>query len=86
MSDREQMMRDVQMQHLALEDVILYLDSHPADRDALNYFSNIRTKNDEAMSAFESKYGTLTSDRAGGAGRWNWVDGPWPWENDGGMF
>jgi len=82
MNDRERMMRNVQMYHLALEDTILFLDSHPEDRDALSYFGEVREKNNEAMSAFESKYGPLTSDRAPAADRWTWVDGPWPWEND----
>ena len=40
-----------------------------------------RTKNDELTKQYEERFGPLTSD-SGSENNWEWVTGPWPWENE----
>lgn len=63
----------------ALDDAVLYLDSHPTDREAINYFQYARKLNQEAVKAYEASYGPLMADHVTGD-CWNWIDNPWPWE------
>lgn len=63
----------------ALDDTVLYLDTHPADQGALNYYRYIKNANEEAIRNYEMAYGPLMYTQVT-ADTWNWLDGPWPWE------
>lgn len=63
----------------ALDDVGLYLDTHPADRDAMNYYRYAQKLNQEAIRAYEEVHGPLMMNRVT-ADKWNWIQDPWPWE------
>ena len=65
-------------------ELVLYLDTHPADIHALRHFEFYRNKHDELTREYERRYGPLTAEAASGSetGRWNWIDGPWPWERE----
>lgn len=63
----------------ALDDVCLYLDTHPSDRDAMNYYHYVQKLNQDAIQAYQRVHGQLLiTDVA--ADQWNWVNNPWPWE------
>ncbi len=66
----------------ALDEVTLYLDTHPSDNQAIEYYQYVKRMNQEAMAAYEKVYGPLMINQVIGNG-WNWVNNPWPWE--GGM-
>ncbi len=66
----------------AVDDILLYLDTHPTDRQAMEYYRYVRQANKEAVEAYERTYGPLMANQVD-AVTWNWIDGPWPWE--GGM-
>lgn len=63
----------------ALDDVTLYLDTHPTDCDAMNYYKYAKKLNMDAVQAFEAVYGPLMINRET-ADSWTWVDNPWPWD------
>lgn len=65
-----------------IDDILLYLDTHPGDRSALAYYQNAREANRQAVAAYEKAYGPLMVTQVEG-NVWNWIDSPWPWE--GGM-
>lgn len=64
----------------AVDDVVLYLDTHPCDQNALAYFQEADAKRQEAMAAYSAKYGPLMIDEVGCTDQWTWQQGPWPWE------
>ena len=63
----------------ALDEVTLYLDTHPSDNQAIEYYQYVKRMNQEAMAAYEKVYGPLMINQVIGNG-WNWVNNPWPWE------
>lgn len=65
-----------------IDDILLYLDTHPGDCNALAYYQNAQEANRRAVTAYEQAYGPLMVTQADG-NSWNWINSPWPWE--GGM-
>ena len=79
MSDRENLLRNVQIADFALVEAGLYLDTHPTDQNALEYYRSYQKELEKATAAYQAAYGPLTA-RANEGSRWKWVDGPAPWE------
>lgn len=77
---RESLLRKVQMYAFAAHECALYLDCHPNNRQALEKFNEWTKKKNDAVAEYESIYGPLTVDAAGGNG-WHWIHGKWPWQN-----
>ena len=61
-------------------DVALYLDTHPEDEEAMNYFNHYAEMRRKALQAYENHYGPLTIDTAMPSGTWCWATQKWPWE------
>ena len=81
MSDREKMMKKVQMYSFVLDEVGLFLDTHPEDKAALAYYKKNQELCREAKRQYEAKYGPLMAETYEGfQNKWTWVDEPWPWE------
>lgn len=83
MNDREKALRMVQMYKFTLVEANLFLDTHPDDQQALNYFKENKRLYEKVKQDFVSKYGPLqVSDVKDNADMWDWINGPWPWEGD----
>lgn len=83
MCDNENLlMRKVYETGFALDEITLYLDTHPTEQQAMEYYRYAKQANQEAVSAYEQAYGPLMSNQVN-ANSWSWVNNPWPWE--GGM-
>lgn len=80
MSEREKLLRQYQEADFALFDATLYLDTHPTDKRALEYFDQYQKLSQEAREAFTRKFGALQSDQVNTGNRFSWVENPWPWE------
>ena len=66
--------------HFAISELGLYLDTHPSDMEALELFNQYVEQYGEAMQNYEQKHGALNQMAAGMHGRYDWLDGPWPWD------
>lgn len=68
--------------HMMLEDLQLYLNTHPTDRDAIakrNVYANqYKMLKDE----FNKNFGMISQDDSFSKYPWQWIDEPWPWECD----
>lgn len=65
----------------AKEDLNLYLDVYPNDRDMINLFNQYRIETDKLLEEYESKYGPIFVDSAANSKvPWAWNNEPWPWE------
>ena len=86
MTDRQRMLRNVQMHDFAKLETQLYLDGHPHEENALQYFGEQAQKAAQAREAFEKKFGPLTchmpTDGNGNSMGWTWMQDPWPWEKE----
>ena len=81
-NDRESLMRSLMQANFILDDMKLYLDTHPEDEEGLKVFENARMQRDECLMEYEAKFGPITADSASTNGRWDWIDKPWPWQNE----
>ena len=63
----------------AVDEILLFLDTHPTDRQAMEYYRYARQANKEAVEAYERVYGPLMVPQVN-APYWNWIESPWPWE------
>lgn len=78
--NRKELMRNLQMIGLVLQDVNLYLDTHPTDKAALNYFNKYSILYAKYRNEYEMNYGPLTVEGTRDTIAWTWIDEPWPWQ------
>lgn len=80
MTDREMLLKRLQVCDFALNDAALFLDVNPEDEKALAYYRRYQALRKDALDAYTSKYGPVSRNDYDGGPRWNWVDTPWPWQ------
>ena len=80
MNEQKKLFRMIQDVSFAVYEAVLYLDGHPSNRQALEYYNKYNSKLAELTDIYESKYGPLTFKGNGCTDKWKWVDTPWPWE------
>ncbi len=78
--NREEMLRKVQEADFILYDVSLFLDTHPDNQTALEFFQKYQRIYTEAVAEYESIYGPLVAFDADTQQGWSWTQSPWPWE------
>lgn len=95
MSDRNTLLQKINEVSFAVNDITLYLDTHPTDAEALAYFQQAMKERKQALQEYESKYEPLIIDCVDteqnnqtefmtcypGEQHWTWGDGPIPWDN-----
>lgn len=79
---RRKLLNELKSYDFILTELNLYLDSHPNDKNALQMHCEA-SKNAEALrNQYSSCYGPLTASSSDNTECWQWIKGPWPWEND----
>ena len=73
---------DLEALSFAMDEVRLFLDTHPTNTCALKAYQELHTQRDAAVKAYEAAVGPVDFYSAGGTNAWNWVQGPWPWETE----
>lgn len=63
-------------------DASLYLDTHPEDTEALEYFHHFNKARQQALHEYAVRFGPLTLNGAQADDTWKWATQPWPWEED----
>lgn len=66
----------------SLDDMILYLDTHPSDREAIDYYHKLRKEYTELTKMFTMNYGPLKAKDVRNENYFSWVNRPMPWEGD----
>lgn len=81
MSDKQKLIRKIEMYSLALTDINLYLDSHPECPNGLEYYRKQKKLYNEAVDEYESTYGPMNiMGLKSNAKTWEWATTPFPWE------
>ena len=78
--NKEKLMREIQEVGFALVDLNLFLDSHPDDKLALDFFEDMQIKYAQLQADYEMEFGPLTAFDTNTEQGWTWVQSPWPWE------
>jgi spore coat protein JB len=82
MSDRTKLANRIKAVDFALYELVLYLDAYPCDQRALSYYAKYKKMAEMLKVEYNQKYGPLTAFENGDPHRWQWVEGPWPWEKE----
>ena len=81
---RRELMDWINVVSFVVDDVKLFLDTHPGCEEALEYFEEFRKQRVEALKEYAKYYGPLTLDTAYTPEEyWCWIQEPWPWQEGG---
>lgn len=78
--DKDKLFCTIQMYGFAIDEITLYLDTHPNCRNALNYYHKYNDLRKAAIEEYNRLYGPLTAKQVKNSEKWTWVKEPWPWE------
>jgi spore coat protein JB len=81
-NDRSTLLRRLQAEDFALYEVALYLDSHPNCKKALRFYEEHKKIAAALRTAVNENLGPLTLLDNQSPEKWQWVEGPWPWEKE----
>ena len=63
-----------------LDELRLYLDTHPKNKQALNMFLDTMQKRNELLVEYTNMYGPIDSYYINSDGTWSWINEPMPWQ------
>lgn len=78
---KAELMRRLQALAFAKTETELYLDCHPDNKMALEYYKKLLKELMSVTLEYEDKYGPVTAG-GGTLETWDWIKGPWPWNPD----
>ena len=62
-----------------LDDLRLYLDTHPDDSEALKLFNEYQNKRHALIADYTAKFGPIDSYYPDAQNGWTWINEPMPW-------
>ena len=75
---KEEMMKNIMSLEFAINDLALYLDTHPEDQKALNLHNRYCNECKKIKDIYQKINGPLTINYP--CNSWRWIEEPWPWE------
>ncbi len=76
----ETAMTKMQALAFAVNELALYLDTHPEDEEALELYRRYQKMYHDASAEFSKDCRPMTHDTPVDHKRYTWMDEPWPWE------
>ena len=84
-NDKERLLYQVMAYSFAINDLNLYLDLHPDNKEILELFKKYVKEEKELCNEYVKKYGPLEVSEVMGQ-KFDWINSPWPWETRGGSM
>lgn len=75
---QKEMLHEIMSLNFAINDLALYLNTHPQDTDAIKMHNEYSKKQIFLTEEYQRLYGPLTISFI--SNTWDWIDDPWPWE------
>jgi spore coat protein JB len=75
---REEMIGEIRNYEFAINELALYLDTHPEDEKALCLHRKYCKQAKNLKDQYQKIYGPLTINYP--CNKWRWLEEPWPWE------
>lgn len=84
MNEKNNMRTKIHALSFAVHELVLFLDTHPQNRQAMELLREFRKRRDDAIAAYEARFGRYieTTEDVEPTDYWNWIDSPWPWEKE----
>ena len=83
--EKERALYKLMAYSFAINDLNLYLDLHPDDKEMFETFKKYVKEKEKLCKEYEKNYGPLEITDTTGS-KYNWIDSPWPWDNIGGSM
>ena len=80
--NKNDLFNKIQSLGFVLYDTALFLDTHPENKQALEYLSKATKAYMKAREMYVNRFGMLTATDIGDDDRFSWIDSPWPWMNE----
>lgn len=80
MNVKDKLLKTIQMYSFTIDELVLYLDTHPNCTEALEYYHKYNKLRKEAIEEYNRLCGPITSRQVKSNEKWTWVHEPWPWE------
>lgn len=75
-----QQLEEIQAVDFVVYELVLYLDTHPNDSQAIQQYNQYIHYSKQLKAKFEALYGPLHFSVAKNLQQWEWSDQPWPWQ------
>lgn len=84
--NRRKLFQEINEVSFAVNDILLYLDTHPCDMEAFEFYKKNASRREELLHQYAREFGPLTIDTAVDScgDTWKWSQQPFPWEQEGG--
>lgn len=84
MMEREALLKNLMELDFIAVDLGLYLNTHPADGEAIQAYNQVISAADAVRTKYEENFGPMCSFRSYAADTeaWQWENAPWPWQAD----
>lgn len=94
MADRNELLKKISAISFTLDDLRLFLDTHPLDDNAMKLYQQTLTERKQLLKQYADAFEPLTTDciclesnggsdtctKYPGQKHWTWNDGPIPWD------
>jgi spore coat protein JB len=78
--EKKKLMKWINHVSFIVVDLAEYLDTHPDDEEALEYFCHYNKLRQQALEEYGAMYGPLTHEFACDDKQFIWATQKWPWE------
>ena len=82
MDERATLMHQLQAVDFALDEMGLFLNTHPGEKEALSIYSKFLKIREQVRNEYIKKFGPIIAEDYQGGPTWDWVHNPWPWDKD----
>ena len=80
MNEQKMLLSRIATCDFILTETALFLDTHPDCSDALDFYKKHLEMRKKAAEEYTKKFGMLRHEDYTGQNKWQWTEGPWPWE------
>ena len=78
--EEKKLLNWIHMISFSMVEITEYLDTHPYDIEAMEYYNYLVKMRTQALQEYTSLYGPLVLDFFHPEDSWCWALKPWPWE------
>jgi len=81
-NEQAEILTNIDAYGFALNDLKLYLDIHPDDKNCINLYNEYVNEYKRNIIEYTRKYGSIESNTLNDSSKWSWVSDPWPWQEE----
>ena len=84
MNEKQKLKRCIDALAFSIHEIVLFLDTHPKNREATSMLREFRQRKAEMIEKYESRFGEYVETVSDVKPKdcWGWLDSPWPWERE----